>query len=85
MNEGSQQKEPRLDESKPVSRRKMNFFQTMSAVLWSFVGLRSGSDYRKDAERLNPVHVVIAGVILAAVFVLVLLMIVRAVVGSAVS
>lgn len=77
--------ESRHEETKPVSRRKMNFFQTMSAVLWSFVGLRSGSDYRKDAERLNPVHVVIAGVILAAVFVLVLLMIVRAVVGSAVS
>lgn len=73
------------DDPKPVSRRKMNFFQTMSAVLWSFVGLRSGSDYRKDAERLNPVHVVIAGVIAAAVFVLVLLVIVRAVVGSAVS
>lgn len=73
------------EDQKPVSRRKMNFFQTMSAVLWSFVGLRRGSDYRKDAERLNPVHVVIAGVILAAVFVLVLLMIVRAVVGSAVS
>jgi len=85
MNEQFKQEERKQEESNPVSRRKMNFFQTMSAVLWSFVGLRSGSDYRKDAERLNPVHVVIAGVILAAVFVLVLLMIVRAVVGSAVS
>jgi hypothetical protein len=71
------------DDPTPASRRKLNFFQTMSAVLWSFVGLRSGPDYRKDAERLNPVHVVIAGVIAAAIFVLVLLLIVRAVVGSA--
>jgi len=71
------------DDPHPPSRRKLNFFQTMSAVLWSFVGLRSGSDYRKDAERLNPVHVVIAGLIAAAVFVVVLLLIVRAVVGAA--
>jgi len=69
------------DEQLPPVRRKLNFFQTMSAVLWSFVGLRSGSDYRKDAEQLNPLHVVIAGVIAAAVLVLVLLLIVRAVVG----
>ncbi|QEI04874.1 DUF2970 domain-containing protein [Pigmentiphaga aceris] len=73
------------DDLKEVSRRKLNFFQTMSAVLWSFVGLRRGADYRKDAERLNPVHVVIAGLIAAVVFVLVLLLIVRAVVSSAVS
>lgn len=73
------------EDATPANRRKLNFFQTMSAVLWSFVGLRSGSDYRKDAERLNPVHVVIAAVIAVAVFVLVLLMIVRMVVGSAVA
>lgn len=71
------------DDPAPAPRRKLNFFQTMSAVLWSFVGLRSGAAYRKDAEQLNPVHVVIAAVIAAAVLVLVLLLIVRAVVGAA--
>jgi hypothetical protein len=71
------------DEPGSASRRKLNFFQTMKAVLWSFVGLRSGAEYRKDAEGLNPVHVVIAGLIAAAIFVIVLLLIVRAVVGAA--
>ena len=34
----------------------------MRAVLWSFFGVRRKSDYEKDAARLNPVHVIIAGI-----------------------
>lgn len=61
--------------------RKLNFFQTISAVLWSFVGLRRGSDYQQDMAKLNPVHLVIAALLLAGCFVLVLILIVRAVVA----
>jgi amino acid transporter len=61
--------------------RKLSFFQTISAVLWSFVGLRRGSDYQQDMAKLNPVHLVIAALLLAGCFVLVLILIVRAVVA----
>ena len=52
----------------------------MKTVFWSFFGVRKRADHDRDAARLNPVHVVIAGVIAAAVFVMVLILIVRSVV-----
>ena len=62
-------------------RRDASFGQTLRAVLWSFFGVRRKSDYQKDAARLNPVHVIVVGIVAAAAFVLILIMIVRAVVG----
>lgn len=44
--------------------------RTVKAVAWSLIGLRKGSEYQKDVERLNPLHIVAVG--LAAVFLLVL-------------
>ncbi|MBX6317642.1 DUF2970 domain-containing protein [Pigmentiphaga sp.] len=69
------------DDLKSAAGRKLNFFQTLGAVLWSFTGLRRGADYRADAEKLNPVYVIIAGVLMAVVFVVVLLLIVKSVVS----
>ena len=60
-------------------RREAGFLDTVRAVLWSFFGVRRRSDYERDAARLNPVHVIIAGLIAAALFVFTLIMIVRAV------
>lgn len=54
----------------------------MKAVFWSFFGVRKKSDYEKDAQQLNPLHVIIAGVIGAIVFIVTLLMIVKSVVGK---
>jgi hypothetical protein len=66
----------------PVAQRKGSFIQTMKAVGWSFFGVRKGSDYEKDVSQLNPVHVVIAGVIGAALFILLLLLLVNWVLAS---
>jgi len=71
-----------MDELKKAAGRKASFGATIKAVLWSFFGVRKKSDYEQDAQQLNPVHVIIAGVLAAAVFVLVLLLIVRAVVAN---
>jgi hypothetical protein len=60
--------------------RKAGFGETMSAVFWSFFGVRKKSDYERDAARLNPVAVVAAGVLGAAIFVGVLILIVHSVV-----
>jgi hypothetical protein len=64
-----------------AARRKGSFLQTMKAVAWSFFGVRKGSEYEKDVSQLNPVHVIIAGVIAALVFIAVLIAIVHWVVG----
>jgi len=64
-----------------TGKRDASFLTTLRAVLWSFFGVRRRSEYEKDAARLNPVHVIIVGVLAAALFVMTLLLIVRAVVG----
>jgi hypothetical protein len=49
----------------------------MKAVFWSFFGIRKRKDYEADSANLNPVHVIIAGVIGAALFIGVLVVLVR--------
>jgi hypothetical protein len=53
----------------PVFKRKGSLFRTVKAVMWSFVGLRARGDYEKDVEQLNPVHIVIIGLVGVVVFV----------------
>ena len=71
-----------MDELEPVVKRKASFGATVKAVLWSFFGVRKRRDYEKDAAHLNPLHVLIAGVIGAALFILLLLTIVHFVVAK---
>jgi len=61
--------------------KKGSFMQLVSAVLWSFFGVRKRRDLEADAAQLNPLHLIVAGVIGAVLFVVVLLVIVHMVVG----
>jgi hypothetical protein len=63
-----------------ASGGKSSFARTMKAVLWSFFGVRSRADHEADTQ-LNPLHVIAAGLIAAAVFIAVLIAIVHAVVS----
>lgn len=71
-----------MDELKHASKRKASFFATIKAVMWSFLGIRKKSDYEQDAAQLNPLHVVIAGVIGALIFITTLVLIVKSVVAK---
>ncbi len=71
-----------MEELKQAVRRQMSFAATVKAVLWSFFGVRKNSAYEEDAQTLNPLHVIIAGIIAAVIFVLGLLMIVKLVVAG---
>ena len=64
---------------------RTNVLRTFKAVAWSFFGVRKASEYDKDVAQLNPVHVIIVGVLMAAAFVVVLLLLVKWVVGSGVA
>jgi hypothetical protein len=46
--------------------------RAFKAVFWSFLGVRRRSDYESDTQRLSPQAVIAAGLVSAAVFVLVL-------------
>ena len=54
---------------KPHERRG-SLLRTVKAVAWSLIGLRKGSEYERDIEKLNPLHIIVVG--LAAVFLLVI-------------
>jgi hypothetical protein len=70
-----------MQDLKDASKRKASFGATIKAVLWSFFGIRKKSGYEQDAAQLNPVHVIIAGIIAAAIFVIALILIVKSVVA----
>jgi hypothetical protein len=57
--------------------RKASFGATMKAVFWSFFGVRKRKDYEHDAANLNPVHVIIGALIGVAIFIGILLFMVR--------
>ena len=70
---------------KEAAQCKGSALQTFRAVAWSFFGVRRSADYANDVQKLNPVHVVIAGVVSAVAFVLGIVLLVKWVVGSGVA
>jgi len=68
-----------------VTSPRGSILRTFKAVAWSFFGVRKASEYEKDVAQLNPVHVIVAGVVAAGLFVLALVLLVKWVVGSGVA
>jgi hypothetical protein len=66
-------------------RRKGSFGRTVRAVGWSFFGVRKARDLERDVRDLNPLHVVIVGVVAAALFVVALVVLVNWVIASGVA
>lgn len=69
-------------ELRQASQRKMALGATIKAVFWSFLGIRRKRDHEQDVAKLNPVHLIIAGVLGAALFVTMLILIVKSVVAK---
>jgi Protein of unknown function (DUF2970) len=83
----SSQRQP-LDSTEASNSRPVptgSALQTMRAVAWSFFGVRRSVDLAGDVQKLNPVHVVIAGVLGAAAFVVFLIFLVKLVLGSGIA
>jgi hypothetical protein len=66
-----------MSEEQKKIERKASFGATMKAVFWSFSGIRKRKDYEHDSANLNPVYVVIAGLIGVALFIGVLITLVH--------
>ena len=67
--------------SAPAPRRNGSLTDTVKAVLWGFLGVRRRSDYEKDIARLNPLHLMAVGVLMAFLFVAGLIELVNRVAG----
>jgi hypothetical protein len=70
---------------KEALARRGSFVRTFKAVAWSFFGVRKGAEYEKDVAQLNPLHVIVAGVLAAALFVGGLVVLVKWVIGSGIA
>ena len=53
------------------------FRQVVSAVFWSFFGVRKGRAMQRDAVTIRPHQVILVGVVIAALMVLGLIVLVR--------
>ena len=71
-----------VPDTPPAHKRKGSIFQTVKAVMWSFVGLRARGDYEKDVAELNPIHIVVVGLVGVFVFVGGLILLATWVVGK---
>jgi hypothetical protein len=60
--------------------KKFGLLATFKAVAWSFLGIRKGADHDSDMANLNPVYVILAGIISCAAFVFVLIAVIKYVV-----
>ena len=72
--------DPRPD---PPSQRSAGPLQIASAVFWGFFGVRKQRKLEQDVTTIKPQHIVIAAVIGAVLFVLLLIVIVRLIVANA--
>ncbi len=73
------------DDLKAAAKRQGSFLQTLKAVAWSFFGVRKSTDYAEDVAKINPIHVIVAGVIGAVLFVVGLILLIRWIVSSGVA
>lgn len=74
-----------IAEFKAAASRQARPVQTMKAVFWSFFGVRRSAALADDVQKLNPVHLILAGILGAAVFVLSLILLIKWVVGSGIA
>jgi len=51
-------------------------------VFWSFFGIRKRSDHETDAVTFTPVQIVVAGIVGGALFVFILITVVRIIIAS---
>ncbi|QIL84154.1 DUF2970 domain-containing protein [Diaphorobacter sp. HDW4A] len=47
----------------PAHQRQGSLLRTVRAVAWSMIGLRKGAEYQKDIDKLNPIHIIVVGLL----------------------
>ncbi len=43
--------------------RTGSWWRTVRAVAWSLLGIRKGSEYQQDTERIGPLHIIVVGLV----------------------
>jgi len=61
---------------------KPSFRRSVKMVAWSFFGIRKSSESQEDMARVNPFHIIVAGIAGAGIFVIGLIVLVKWVVAK---
>lgn len=61
---------------------RRSFWRTVTAVGWSFLGIRKSSEYQEDMARVNPFHVIAVAIVGVLIFVVSLIALVNWVVAK---
>lgn len=59
-----------------------SFWRSLKTVAWSFLGIRKRSESQADLARVNPLHIVAAGIVGVLIFVVGLIVLVNWVVAK---
>jgi len=65
-----------------ADRPKASFLRSVKLVAWSFLGIRSSKGYRDDLAKVNPMHVVLVGLVGAVLLVVGLISLAKWVVAA---
>jgi hypothetical protein len=68
---------PESPSEAPGKPKSASLLQVISAVSWSFFGIRKREAMSRDVVNIKPQHVIIVGIVLAAIMVLALIALVR--------
>lgn len=59
-----------------------SFWRSVKLVSWSFLGIRKNSEYQEDLARVNPLHVIVVGIVGVMVLIIGLILLVNWVVAK---
>jgi len=62
--------------------KQPSFLDVLKTIAFGALGVRRRADHERETTRIKPLHIVIAGIIAAALFILALLTIVRIVLAG---
>ncbi len=65
-----------------AGKTNASFLRSVKLVAWSFLGIRSSKGYREDLAKVNPMHVVLVGLVGAVLLVVGLISLAKWVVAT---
>jgi len=74
---------PDRDPAREPAPRQASLREIVTAVFWSFFGVRKGDAMRRDVIAIKPHQIIIVGILIAAGLVVALLILVRLITSNA--
>ncbi len=71
-----------LKNTPPPEAPRASFWRSVKLVAWSFMGIRGNREYQQDLARVNPMHVVLVGLVGVLLLVVGLVLVVNWVVAK---